>query len=152
MRSASSGSKSKFCRIEQLQRLSIKLALPAGGHEVVVQRRNRRLRLARSVCDLRIAEVEVVRQHEIVRLLESKDLVHHVERGSGVVVGEEPFHPDEMAVDQDLGRQLRVRGRRRSGGARAGQRAGARSGGQRRRRDQGECQHRNDEGCRKLHR
>lgn len=41
--------------------------------------------------------------------MKSEDLVHHLEGGCGVVGGEEPFSPHEMAVDHDLGRQLGVR-------------------------------------------
>ena len=45
-------------------------------------------------------EAEVVAQHEVVLLLQGEDLVHRLVRGSGVIVGQEPFG-DEIPVDQD---------------------------------------------------
>ncbi len=56
---------------------------------------------AGGVGHLGVPEVEVVLQHEIVLLLKREHLVHRLEGGGGLAVGEEPFRAQEMAVEQE---------------------------------------------------
>ena len=92
--------------IEQRQRFAVELALPASGHQVLVERRDGRLRPSGGEGHAGVPEGEVVPQLKIVLLLKCEDLVHRLEGGSGVISGEKPVHPHEMAVNHDLGRQL----------------------------------------------
>ena len=60
-----------FCRVKKLQRLAIELALAPDGGEVLVQRGNGGFGPAGRVGHLRVLEVEIVLQHEIVVAPES---------------------------------------------------------------------------------
>ena len=95
-----------FGGIQQLQCVPIEVAVSPGRHQVLVQGGYRGLSKSSAEGDLRILEVKLLRQHKIMLPLQRDDLVHHRECGSVVVVGEQPVHPHEMPVDQDLGRQL----------------------------------------------
>lgn len=81
-------------------------ALRRNKLRVLVQRRDRRLRASGRVGHLRVLEVEVVLQHEVVLFLESEDLVHRFEGACRVVGGKEPFHSEQMPVDHQF---VRVR-------------------------------------------
>ena len=91
-----------FCGFQQIERLTIEFAVPAGRQQVVVQRGDRGLRETGDQGHLRVLEGELGRECNLVLALQREHLAHHLVRRAMVVAGQQPVDPDQASVNQNL--------------------------------------------------